>query len=240
MKTVKPFYENFTKLNPGGFVARQGLISYPHRKLLQVVGPVAATDIASPTFRDQIQKMRSVMPQLNAVSCCAPKMDWPARVVFVGSIAGNTTPEVFVNPKVEWRSEELCGMWENCMSMDNVGAWVKRPKEIFVTSLDETGAERREQMSGMRCRLFLHEYAHLDGLNLIDEAEGRDFLITSNAIAQRENSWPVDFPSRAAYLTPQFMLYDYTLEKVQRVPEFEMFYNAFDAAAAERKRPLMH
>ena len=219
-----------------GQLARKGIVSYPSYRLLRRSDAVTPSEFSTPTYMDRIKKLAETVSVLNGVCACGPKLDWNARVILLGDMFGGSKFDYFVNPTVTWKSDNMCGMWENCMSMDSVAAWVVRPNEIFIASQDEHGVERKEQMSGIRCRLFMHEFQHLEGLSLIDDVESRDFLVTgANAISQR-STWPKDFPSKEAYMTPQFMLYDFKTGTIQRIPEFEAYYSATDKMVAEKSQ----
>jgi len=69
------------------------------------------------------------------------------------------------NPIIITESDEEIMMDEGCLSYPGLWLKVKRPDGIEVTYEDENGEKQEKAMFGLTCRVFLHEYDHMQGLD---------------------------------------------------------------------------
>jgi peptide deformylase len=74
---------------------------------------------------------------------------------------------VLVNPVIVASDGEQVGE-EGCLSIPDIFADVTRAERVVVEILDETGARRRIEGSGMFARAIQHEIDHLDGILFLD------------------------------------------------------------------------
>ena len=67
------------------------------------------------------------------------------------------------NPKVISESVNTVMIEEGCLSYP--GLWIKvtRPESIGVEYEDENGKVTRDNLNGLQCRIFQHEYDHMEG-----------------------------------------------------------------------------
>jgi len=67
------------------------------------------------------------------------------------------------NPKVISESVNTVMIEEGCLSYP--GLWIKvtRPESIGVEYEDENGKVIRDNLNGLQCRIFQHEYDHMEG-----------------------------------------------------------------------------
>ena len=75
--------------------------------------------------------------------------------------------EAFMNPMLLAETRACEYGWEYCASFPLVRAQVRRPLGIKVSYLSETGDEVEEEMHDFRARVFLHEYDHVIGRNIM-------------------------------------------------------------------------
>ena len=70
---------------------------------------------------------------------------------------------VCFNPKVISESVNTVMIEEGCLSYP--GLWIKvtRPESIGVEYEDENGKVTRDNLNGLQCRIFQHEYDHMEG-----------------------------------------------------------------------------
>jgi len=111
--------------------------------------------------------------------------------VFLAKIGGKV--QVFVNPKIVWRSKELTlgGTKENpflegCLSVPNYYGTVLRAKKVKIEFRSPEGEKRRLKLANLEARVVQHECDHLEGILFIDrilEQKGKLYKITKN----REN-----------------------------------------------------
>ena len=85
--------------------------------------------------------------------------------------AGPDAPATaLVNPKIEWRSEDLVTAEEGCLSLPGVVVDVERPLHVRVSALDAGGDELSIEASGLEARVIQHEVDHLDGVLMLQHA----------------------------------------------------------------------
>ena len=71
------------------------------------------------------------------------------------------------NPKIITESDEEVFMDEGCLTYPGLWLKIKRPDGIEVTYEDENGEKQERAMFGLECRVFQHEYDHMEGTNFI-------------------------------------------------------------------------
>lgn len=76
------------------------------------------------------------------------------------------------NPQVHEISEDKVLMTEGCLSDPGLYLKVKRPDMVLVSWEDVTGERTQATLYGMDCRVFLHEFDHLQGVLFSDRVGG--------------------------------------------------------------------
>ncbi len=74
---------------------------------------------------------------------------------------------VLVNPVIVESDGEQVGE-EGCLSIPDIFADVARAERVVVETMDEGGARRRVEGTGMVARAIQHEIDHLDGILFLD------------------------------------------------------------------------
>lgn len=92
---------------------------------------------------------------------------------------GEATVRVYVNPVIEWASDETMVNEEGSVSMPGVSAEVERPKAVRVIYSDLVGARHLEEADGFHAAVLQHEIDQLDGVFWIERLSRlkRDRLI---------------------------------------------------------------
>ena len=67
------------------------------------------------------------------------------------------------NPKIITMSDKKVLMDEGCLSYPGLWLKVSRPDGVEVTYEDENGELHEKAMFGLECRVFQHEYDHMEG-----------------------------------------------------------------------------
>ena len=67
------------------------------------------------------------------------------------------------NPKIITQSDTEIVIDEGCLSYPGFWLKVKRPDGIEVEYEDKNGELQSKAMFGLECRIFLHEYDHMEG-----------------------------------------------------------------------------
>lgn len=186
---------------------------YPHRILTRPCLPLQLREIRSQLMNSRIMNLNKMAADLNALSFSAPKGHWDAQVILLKATPDSKEFEAWVNPSSPGYDDRhsvapMYGMWENCCSCGAACAWVIRPQQVTAVGLDEYGNEKKEVLSGLRARLFMHELDHLHGKTILQQALGPDFIVSQSALAQRE-LWPACFPSAEAAMTQSMEFFDY-------------------------------
>src|SRR3712207_1310704 len=118
-------------------------------------------------LRTQVARMGGLMRDALGVGLAAPQLGVSQRLLVYR--VGQDAPLIaLVNPEIEWRSVEEETMEEGCLSIPGVAVDVDRPVHVRVRALDEEGAERRVEASGLEARVIQHEIDHLDGVLILD------------------------------------------------------------------------
>ena len=71
----------------------------------------------------------------------------------------------FFNPEIVTKSDTEILMDEGCLTYPGLWLKVKRPDGIEVQYEDKSGEIQHQAMFGLECRIFLHEYDHMEGTN---------------------------------------------------------------------------
>lgn len=96
----------------------------------------------------------------------APQISEPLRIVAV-QLGGR--PFTLINPVIAWRSEETQPVWDDCMSVPDHIANVKRHTSISLTYQNESGKTCHwNHLSTSLAELIQHEVDHLDGVLMVD------------------------------------------------------------------------
>ncbi len=97
-------------------------------------------------------------------------------------------PRVFINPEILTRSDEQVPYTEGCLSVPDQYGEVLRPATIRARWLDETGATREEELTGLLAVCLQHEIDHLDGILFIDHLSRlkREILLKKLAKMRKE------------------------------------------------------
>jgi len=97
-------------------------------------------------------------------------------------------PRVFINPEILSRSDEQVPYTEGCLSVPDQYGEVLRPAVIRARWLDETGATREDELTGLLAVCLQHEIDHLDGVLFIDHLSRlkREILLKKLAKMRKE------------------------------------------------------
>ncbi len=77
-------------------------------------------------------------------------------------------PQVYVNPKIVWFSEETMFYEEGCLSIPEYYAEVERPEKVRFTYQDLEGKTHEVEADGLFSTCIQHEIDHLNGVLFID------------------------------------------------------------------------
>lgn len=136
-------------------------------------------------LRAQVARMGGLMRDALGVGLAAPQLGISQRVL-VYRLGADAPLTALVNPEVEWTSEDTETMEEGCLSIPAVHVDVGRPVHVRVSAVDETGAERMVEASGLEARVIQHEIDHLDGVLILDRVSREQRKEAMRALREAE------------------------------------------------------
>lgn len=139
------------------------LVYYPHEALDTQV--VAFPDGDMPYRNAVSAHMRDLCEHHKGLGLAANQINLNASV-FVTHVQGEMV--VCFNPQIHEVSDDKVLMSEGCLSEPGLYLKVKRPDMIRASWEDERGERTQATLFGMDCRVFLHEFDHLQGVMFTD------------------------------------------------------------------------
>ena len=127
-------------------------------------------DFSNPLM-DPIELEKSMIEAMfanNGVGMAANQVGINARVFVMGHKSLPNSAQAFFNPEIIANTEDLVEDEEGCLSFPDVFVKIKRPKAIKVKFQNSKGEEQTATFEGYECRVFLHEYDHLEGITFQD------------------------------------------------------------------------
>jgi peptide deformylase len=134
--------------------------------LRSVASPVESFD---ESLAREVARMIALMRDGMGVGLAATQLGILRRIAVFQ--AGPDAPATaLINPKIEWRSDDLVTAEEGCLSLPGVVVDVERPLHVRVTALDAGGDPLAIEASGLEARVIQHEVDHLDGVLMLQHA----------------------------------------------------------------------
>lgn len=123
-------------------------------------------------FDQELKKLSGfllqAMKDLDGVGLAAIQIGIPLRVIAVKS---GRSGEIFVNPKILWKSKEEETDIEGCISVPKVFGSVWRSTKIKVRAENISGEIKKFEAQGFFARILQHEVDHTNGILYIDKVE---------------------------------------------------------------------
>ena len=139
------------------------LVYAPHQALEKKVDPFPE---GSPEYRSKIARhMARIMEEYKGIGLAANQINLN-HSVHVQMVQDEMV--AMFNPQIHEISEDLVLMSEGCLSDPGLQLKVKRPDMIKASWEDANGERTYETLFGMDCRVFLHEFDHLQGIMFTD------------------------------------------------------------------------
>ena len=105
------------------------------------------------------------MKHYNGIGLSANQIGIMERVFVMYSDVKKRETITCFNPKIVTQSDTKILMDEGCLTYPGLWLKVKRPDGIEVEYEDKNGEIQNQAMFGLECRIFLHEYDHMEGTN---------------------------------------------------------------------------
>ena len=119
--------------------------------------------------RQLAQDMLETMYAYRGVGLAAPQVGISKRIIVIDIEPddGSHKPTILINPTIVSQKGEVV-LEEGCLSFPDIREEVKRPAEVVVEGLDETGRIVKVEGEDLMSRALQHEIEHLDGILFID------------------------------------------------------------------------
>ena len=138
-------------------------------KLIEAENPIMKVRLSgcSPDLdRDDVEeKLLDSMKQYNGIGLSANQIGIMERVFVMYSDVKKREIITCFNPEIVTKSDTEILMDEGCLTYPGLWLKVKRPDGIEVQYEDKSGEIQHQAMFGLECRIFLHEYDHMEGTN---------------------------------------------------------------------------
>ena len=138
-------------------------------KLIEAENPIMKVRLSgcSPDLdRDDVEeKLLDSMKNYNGIGLSANQIGIMERVFVMYSDVKKRETITCFNPKIVTQSDTKILMDEGCLTYPGLWLKVKRPDGIEVEYEDKNGEIQNQAMFGLECRIFLHEYDHMEGTN---------------------------------------------------------------------------
>ena len=138
-------------------------------KLIEAENPIMKVRLSgcSPDLdRDDVEeKLLDSMKHYNGIGLSANQIGIMERVFVMYSDVKKRETITCFNPEIVTKSDTEILMDEGCLTYPGLWLKVKRPDGIEVQYEDKSGEIQHQAMFGLECRIFLHEYDHMEGTN---------------------------------------------------------------------------
>jgi len=129
-----------------------------------------------PDLDKLIEDMYDTMYKADGIGLAAPQVGKNIRIFVVDATEMEEESEpdlkdfkkVFINPEIIETSGVEWPFNEGCLSLPNIREDVVRDEKVLLKYYDENFEHREEEYSGIKARIILHEYDHLEGILFID------------------------------------------------------------------------
>jgi|SRR5581483_3419093 len=150
-------------------MALRPIVKFPDPVLRQATAEVKEID---DDLRKLVADMVETMYSKNGAGLAAIQVGSAIKLFIVeASVAGgneNDPPVVFINPQIEWLSDETETTEEGCLSFPGIYVPIKRSLRARVRAMGLDGKEFVAEGEGLYARAMQHENDHLINKLLVD------------------------------------------------------------------------
>ena len=166
-------------------VDKLGIVLYPDPALRTTAQPVL--DVTD-EVRAVAERMLALMHAAAGVGLAGPQLGLPWRL-FVANATGEPQDDmVFINPVISQPSRQLEECEEGCLSLPDIRAPIRRPKQVTIEALGLDGKPLRLTDDGMPARIWQHETDHFDRVLIVDKMASIDRMVHRRALRELEKA----------------------------------------------------
>jgi peptide deformylase len=146
------------------------IVKYPDQVLRQKAKTIPFVD---KSIKALIDDMIETMKAGSGCGLAAPQVGVSLRCIVLGM--PEEEPFAIINPEFVKRVGER-EIEEGCLSVPDLGGYVKRSISVIVKGLDRQGKPIRVRGKELLCQALEHEIDHLNGVLFIDRVESPEKL----------------------------------------------------------------
>ena len=170
LKTMKEEYEILKLGNP---------------ILRRTAKEVSKEEILSENMQNLIDEMWNVMEKAGGIGLAAPQIGISIQLAVIKLESSSDRYEnledseefIIFNPKLEVINSEKQGFWEGCLSVPGLRGYVKRPKKLKISYLNEKAEKKEVIVEDFLATVFQHELDHLFGYLYVDRLDSTKDLV---------------------------------------------------------------
>ena len=139
--------------------------------------------LLSDKFNQLLVDLKDSMKHYGGIGIAAPQIGVDLQVAIIELMGFNRYGEevnlpltTFVNPKIEYLTNEEQGFWEGCLSVPGLRGFVERPKKVRVRYLNEKAEPQELVAEGFLATVLQHELDHLQGVLYVDRIKDPKLL----------------------------------------------------------------
>jgi peptide deformylase len=148
-------------------------------------------EFATPWLEQLISDMRETMQAAGGIGLAAPQIGEMVQVAIIEIEEGKKRYknqsgqpfEVFINPKIEYLTNELWGNWEGCLSVPGLRGYVERPAKVRVEYFDISGKKKEIITDSFLAIVLQHELDHLFGTIYVDRLNDTKLLVFEDQLS---------------------------------------------------------
>lgn len=136
-----------------------------HPMLAKEIPEYATETLPNHSMDKLVKRMRMTMKQFGGIGLSANQCGVFERVFIIGT---DDFEMVCINAKITKVSENMVKENEGCLSFPGLYIKIPRNETIDVEYTTEKGEVKKQTLTGITARCFLHEYDHMFGVKFTD------------------------------------------------------------------------
>lgn len=146
---------------------------------------VSKEEILSENIQNLIDDMWNVMEKAGGIGLAAPQIGISIQLAVIKLESSSDRYEnledsekfIIFNPELEVINSEKQGFWEGCLSVPGLRGYVKRPKKLKISYLNEKAEKTEVIVEDFLATVFQHELDHLFGYLYVDRLDSTKDLV---------------------------------------------------------------
>jgi len=136
-----------------------------HPMLSKEIPEYATETLPNPSMDLLVKRLRMTMKKFGGIGLSANQCGVFERVFIIGT---DDFEMVCINPKVLKVSDNIVKENEGCLSFPGLYIKIPRNETIDVEYTTEKGEVKKQTLTGITARCYLHEYDHMYGVKFTD------------------------------------------------------------------------